>query len=344
MTIDDRIRQLVGEMVEAAPPAGPLPLSGSPHGRDRRRPARALVAAVVVLLGVSAVLWFTRDDGTSGTVAADLDDPSRDDDGLLVLGRDEWLVPTDLPDGLAFSYALVADTRSLVYSDPGGPAVLSIGTLPAAFLSPADPADVRELGGRAWDRLGGMGYALQTTDGWVLVGAVAIEDAVLEQIIESFVVRPSSALTRPPLDTVEGPYVAVASSSFEERSVTLEVATDGFVYASRVDGGSSCCVSLREGELLRMAVGSGPVAPGEALLTGFVDESVAVVELRPADGATLRIEPQDLDGDLPIDFFLAVVPTTSEVLLGPLPSVVVYDAAGAELGRAGLDEGVVTTG
>ena len=50
---------------------------------------------------------------------------------------------------------------------------------------------------------------------------------------------------------------------------------------------------------------------------------------------------QDLDGGLPVDFFVASFPTTSEVLRGPLPVIVVYDTDGEELGRSDLDEAVV---
>lgn len=342
--IDDRIRQLVQEMVDTAPVVEPSLSRVGPSAPATRRVAPAVLVAAVVLLGIATAVWFERSDGTSETIASALDDPSRDADGVLVLEADEWLFPEYLPDGLTFGYGLVTgESRSLLFSDPAGPMVLSIGSLPAAFLAPTDPTDASELGGRSWDRLAGLGYALETTDGWVLVGGVAIEDEVIEQIIDSLVIRGSSALPRRPLDTVGGEYSPVAQVGFQGRTVSLEVATDGVVYASRIDGSASCCLSLDADELLRVTA-SGPGPEAEALAYGLVDEAVALIELYPASGPVVRVEPQDLDGDLAVDFFVAAFPTTSEVLRGPLPAVILYDAAGDEIGRSDLDDVVVRRG
>ena len=340
--VDDRIRQLVREMADTAPAAGPVPLIGASPAVSRRRTAPLVLTAVVVLLaGAGAALWFVRDDGSSETLAADLADPSRDDDGRLILGPDEWLVPEFLPDSVELAYGLAGEpTGSLFFADPGGPAAVTIGFAPSAAFAPGAPPDLRELGGRTWDRLGDQRYALETTEGWIVVTSIALDDEVLEQVIRSLVIRPTSALSRQPIDVEQGPYVEVARTSFDGRSVTLEVTGDGAVYASRVDSGSSCCLSLGKGELLRVSA-TGPSPAGEALAYGIVDEAVGLIELYPASGPVIRVEPQDLDGGLPVDFFVASFPTTSEVLRGPLPVIVVYDTDGEELGRSDLDEAVV---
>ncbi len=372
--VDDRLRQLVQEMTDAAPPAGDLPDPGRPasgasgYGAGRGWLAPAASVVLVVVLGLGGAMWVRGGDVDGPTVASDGavegEDPGRsrgsdggdvweegvgsdltgtgfgelseDGDGRFVLDPGEWVYPTYLPEGVDFEFAMASHGfQFLTFVNEAGHFGLRITVQPD--YTPNE-SRTEGIGGTSWlRRVEFGGYLHNTTSGWLSVERGNLSNGELLEVIASLVVLTGDQLPRPPIDMEHGPFTEVARATHQGRDVTLKVVTDGTYYA--LEGG--CCSALFDDDLLRITGGSGPGSPvpdpsvsGEGVIHGIVRESVARIDLHLVDGSVITTEPQDLGDSFSIDFVFVAIPVEGDDLFGQIETVVAYGVDGAELGRS----------
>lgn len=367
--VDDRLRQLVYEMTDSAPPAGPVPVA-APVVALRRRPQRRMmvaIAAAAVLLVGGAVVW--RQVGfDSSTVTADVTGGGSGAGGTALpnpdvvlptpgvlenLGDQQWAYPTFLPDGVEFKFAMTTTTRIRNVWFVGGDestVLVTIGTFSPEEFGGAFTE--RVIGGVTWLRGSTGRFFLEASSGWLSVVGLGIEEDAVVEVISSLIVVDDLGLPRPPIDMVNGPFVEVARANQDGTEAVLEITTDGLHYGTNTrnagdeTSGSGCCSVLKEGDLLIIsgtsgrgpgAAAVGEVAAGDGLIWALADESVATVEIRLVDGSVITTRPQDTNDAFPVDFLFVAVPEAGGDIFGTVDEFVAFDADGNELGSGSME-------
>jgi len=355
--LDSRIRQLLHEMTDTAPPARDLPGAAAVVTLHDRRPSRravAVVAAIVVFV-VGGILWrLAGGDDEPGTVDVVDDIPTENDfappGDLASLGPDEWPFPTLITDELTYGFAMVISPgrRQVVFGNDDNTATLGILVDQSSAVTEPN-GETQVLGGVTWLVSPIGNYFTETASGWITLTGQGVADDLVAELVASLTAVEASALPRLPLDLVDGTYVEVASAREGDALWILSVQSDGHVFASTTSsdggfGGASCCAALDAGEVLRTHGWSSgePTEVGSSsigLIEGLVSEQVAMVEFHLRDGSLIQSVPQDTSGAFNVDFLFVAIPGTSPN--GAIDQVIARDAQGDELGRMEGGSGVI---
>lgn len=325
ITLEDQIR-LIADAAAAQEPAG----------SRRTQPSgwRALAlaaAAVLVIVLVGSLLWVTRSpDAPSDPV------PAPTDPVTVEYPAGTWLIPTWLPEGLAFDRAVRGGDGlpdEIVYEGTGGRVTVATGSGVPGGQTPTESV---EIDGTTWQLVERPEAPDQLTlfrsgaSGDVTVDSVGVARADLIRFAGELREQPSTALPRPPLPRLAVDGIEVARTG----AAALRVESDGVSLALAIvtdSGQSGGSVPLRlDGRALAMSASS--YGPDGTFASGVARADVAVVEFGLNDGTTIRTTPQDLSGRFVERFVLVELPG-GDIGSNAVTSVVAYDANGTELAR-----------
>lgn len=350
--LDDRLHQLVQEMVDCAPVLHGPPLPASLPERERPRHRPILAVAVVVFVVAGLLGWWrvaTRDGATEVVPRGSLER----------LGPDDWVYPTFLPEGIEFDYALRSALVDRISFASASDRFVSIGILDLEIdeVALGESVGSVEIGGRQWIDYWGSGaerdvLVLPIGGRVIEVHTGFVDRATAIAIAASLEVVDGDELPRPPLDMENGPFAEVARARSDGAAgPVLEVITDGVYFAEQyryggTAGGGGCCMRLDPGEYISIGggTGAGPTRDGEiptgpGTIHGIVHPDVASVDIHLTDGSVVTTEPQDLHDSFTENFLFATIPDAGELGLDRVAFVVAYDADGNELDRAsGIDD------
>ena len=332
---DDDIRALLGQARDEAP----LPVSWNEvlgrHDRvgSKRRLGTLAVAAAVAaagLLGLVVALQL-RDD--AGEVPADVPDGTSVDgasvttigavdevDRLADLGPDDWVVPTDLPDGYDVVLAFDPDRRLSRSLTIGGEDVFDVYLIVSELSEGSDELPAGEtivVGGVTWslrtfldEDTGVSATDLQRRAGDQLVrlsssGAAEVVVAIAEGL-ESVA---DDEFDVPVLGS-DGEFTEVA----EQDGATVSVIGVEGYYCVRVDsaagGGIGCGATAKSVAPISSGITS---RSGELSVTGGVaGGDVARIEFLRPRGVSVVVEPTDLSGQFDDRFWVAEGPLTGD--------------------------------
>ena len=332
---DDDIRALLGQARDEAP----LPVSWNEvmerhdrAGAKRRMGSLAIAAAVVAvgLLGLVVALQLRGDpaevpadtpggtsvDGASVTTVGPVDEVDR----LVDLGPDDWVVPTDLPDGYDVVLAVDPDRRSgrsltiggedvfdvyLIVSElgegsdelPAGESIVAGGVMWGlqTFLDEDTGVSVADLQRRAGDRVVRLSTSGSVDD------LVAIAEGLESVAGDEFDV---------PVLSTDGEFTEVA----EQAGATVSVIGVEGYYCVRVDsaagGGIGCGATAKSIAPISSGITS---SSGELSVTGGVaGGDVARIEFLRPRGVSVVVEPTDLSGQFDDRFWVAEGPLTGD--------------------------------
>jgi hypothetical protein len=329
ITLEEQIR-LVADAAASQAPAG--------HRRVSRAPASwlALAAATVLIVAlVGALVWITRAPDTPSSPV-----PSPTNPVTVDYPVGTWLIPTWLPDGLEFAYALRGGDglpNQIVYVGSDARVTVWVGSVP----DPISTTDTVDIDGTVWqlDEQAGATESLTLYRSGpgdaVQIAAFGLTRADLFRFAGALREQPSTALPRPPLPVAAGAGVEVARTDPARGSAaSLRVESDGsylslLIRTSDGTGGGGLPDRLDGRSLVISAVVGGT---GGNFAAGIVRADVAVVEFGFGDGRTIRVTPQDLTGRFIERFVLVELPGADEGATA-VTSVVAYDADGTELAR-----------
>lgn len=375
--LDGQIRQLLHEVVDAAPPLPePAPvLPSSPPPTSTRRYHLALIA-VAVAIGLAGLSVRVRQHGPveagdpGGSLASNsttIDDasavpslsapssttdvpadPHRPSRAVEELTVDSWPLPMHLPDGLSLSSAidLEAVRRSVIFEGPDARSmeVAVSDSLPEQFPGPGVD---EQIAGATWTWTGPLRAERLVGRVGLTVSAVGLSRQEVKDVIDSLAVVDEEQLGRPVLRPMENEgYVEVGSVMVDGSAVTLEAKSDGRRYATRSGHHLHSGTQLPEGDSIVFDYWLDPASVADTTATAGVivavtGPGVTRVEAVLRDGTILSTTPQDRFNSFPDDFALLVVPGAAPTSINDVERLVAYDSTGMEIGRvarAGLPQ------
>jgi hypothetical protein len=268
----------------------------------------------------------TPDDGYLEPIGT-ADPPPLEFEPTNVYGDDMWWVPSVVPDGYEFAYALLdpadeGDGHHLVYLPADGPGsrrgMLEVAHHPGTGHvdpPPDAPAPSDEVvGGVAWMWTGDASYGSfsRRTNGGTLT--VSGERDVALVVARDLDRVPEAQLERPPFRSDSSKSLLVTELSGVATSADiareLRVSTDGV--AVQVDGRVPQQVRLDDWVTFDRATSpsSEPGADtGVIIVSGMTRPGVATLEFEQLDGQVITVVPEDRSGRFGIGFFLAAIDT-----------------------------------
>ncbi len=332
---DDDIRAVLGQARDEAP----LPVSWDEvverHDRvgSKRRMGSLAIAAAVVAVGLLGLVVALQLRGDTGEVPADTPDGTSVDgasvttvgrvdevERLADLGPDDWVVPTDLPDGYDVVMAFDPDRRSGRSLTIGGEDVFDVYLVVSELGAGSDEIPAGES-----IVAGGVTWSLQT----FLDEETGVSVTDLQRRAGDRVVRLSSSGAAEVLVAIAEGLESVADDEFdlpalssdgeftevaEQDGATVSViGVEGYycVQVGSTDGGGIGCGATAKSFA---PVSSGATySDGEASFTGGVaGGDVARIEFLRPRGVSVVVEPTDLSGRFDDRFWVAEGPLTGD--------------------------------
>ena len=330
---DDDIRAVLGHVRDEAPVAVSWDEVVERHDRvgSKRRMGSLAIAAAVVVVGLLGLVVALQLRGDTDEVPADTPDGTSVDgasvttigaadqvDRLADLGPDDWVVPTDLPDGYDVVLAFNPDRRSGRSLTIGGEDVFDVYLIVSELGEGSDELPAGEaivVGGVTWslrtfldEDTGVSATDLQRRAGDQLVrlsssGAAEVVVAIAEGL-ESVA---DDEFDVPVLGS-DGEFTEVA----EQDGATVSVIGVEGYYCVRVDsaagGGIGCGATAKSVAPISSGITS---SSGELSVTGGVaGGDVARIEFLRPRGVSVVVEPTDLSGQFDDRFWVAEGPLT----------------------------------
>lgn len=319
--LDDRIRYLLATERERAPLPHPWhDIVATTHRRSHRRGRTlAIAAAAIVTIGLLAlvmtVVWRGGDDPVPVTVppAPTLPTstvPDAPDDPLAGLGETDWVVPSELPDGVRRSWTEVgldgvSRTQRFFTDDdrdesPG--TSVTVGT--GAAVDP--PVELIDIDGIVWTRVTALGdesgtrFAIQRIAGGhvVTVSGWAGDADLLIELAAHLVVVPEEELGVGVVDP-NGTFTEVASIMVGNSRFALEVTGGRGRYCTLVTESGSTVSGACNGfvtDTSPLFNSATEFRTDETITAGYAMPDVVNFEIIARDGSRIRVETVEADG------------------------------------------------